>query len=190
MRLIPFGVLSAAGVGAGPSGASSYELIESSILTSNASNVTFSSIPQDFKHLQIRAVWRSSSTQASTTDANIRLNGDSGANYATHFLSANGSTVISTGVTSSTFPFLGFETIPRNDQVTGNYGGLIADILDYSSTVKNTTIRSFSGSTDSDDSGISLASALWMNTAAVTSMTLFSSGILSGSRFSLYGIRG
>jgi hypothetical protein len=66
------------------------------------------------------------------------------------------------------------------------------DILDYGVTTKNTTMRALNGGHEYN--WIALASGVWMNTAAVTSITfnmpLTSANFVSGTRFSLYGIRG
>jgi hypothetical protein len=65
------------------------------------------------------------------------------------------------------------------------------DVLDPYSTTKNKTIRSLNGNID--QSFIFLWSGLWMDTSSLTSITLSSqnaANFVSGSRFSLYGIRG
>jgi hypothetical protein len=80
--------------------------------------------------------------------------------------------------------------------VSNVYSTATIDILDYVSTAKNTTVRSLGGSTDrgggTSTQGVELASGLFVNTAAVNQVTLLSNfaNFTSGSRFSLYGIRG
>lgn len=188
MSFILLGILNSQVSGAA---GGSYELIESNILTSSASSVTFSSIPQDYKHLQIRATTRTD--QASTAvGSELLLNSDTGANYAMHFLYGNGSSVLSGSGTSQTYAY--WAVTNGNNETANVYTAIVTDILDYSSSNKNTTIRTLNGTAGSSVTRIYERSALWMNTNAVTSITLRGSGgtpnFMAGSRFSLYGIRG
>jgi hypothetical protein len=166
-----------------------FELIESVFLASNASTVTFSNLDQyatDYKHLQIRLTARTS--RAEINDAIfIRINGDSGSSYARHQLFGNGSTVSSIAGTS--------ETSTGNNAITGNtataniFGSVVLDFTDAYSSTKNTTIRSSSGVV-ANFNQIMLASGLYNNTASVVSITFLPiASFVTGSRFSLYGIR-
>jgi hypothetical protein len=181
--LIPLGFLAASG--AGEEGA--YELIESSILTTSTSSVTFSSIPSDYKHLQLRIVYRGANAGNGLT-SQLRFNSDSGSNYAYHRLQGDGSTVVSSAFTSQTEIDLPAQT--ANGATASSFGGAVVDILDYASTSKNTTVRTLGGRA-STSSGIDLRSGLWINTAAVTSVFIgsYTLNFMSGSRFSLYGIK-
>ena len=82
MTPLPLGILALAGVtGGGPA----YELLESTTLSSGASSVTFSGLSAyatDYKHLQIRAVTQINKTTDTIENVFVRLNGDTGANYA------------------------------------------------------------------------------------------------------------
>lgn len=192
--LIPFGILSAAGA-AGVAG--TYELISTTILGSTTSTVSFttSSLGTDYKHIQIRAVLQQQIDFGGTYGGNIqlRMNGDTGNNYAFHYLRGDGSNVASAAESSvgriliNRLPYAN----PRNDK----YGSLVVDVLDFASTTKNKTIRSLSGVpfAGDDASWVTLTSGLWNSTALMTSISLTAgaySGFYAGSRFSLYGIRG
>jgi hypothetical protein len=182
--LIPFGVLSAAGAGGVPL-IPDYELISSSILGSAASTVSFSSIPSDYAHLQIRAALNINI--ASIRDLALQFNDVTTTSYTHHRLSGNGSSVSSgntTGVNSIRIPDLA-------DRTGSTYTGVIIDILDYKNTSKNTTVRLLGGVVSSSFR-ITLASGLFINTAAINKVTLFpsSDSFNTGSRFSLYGIKG
>ena len=182
---IPFGVLSAAGAG-GVAG--TYELIETQILGSSQSSITFSNLgtySSTYKHLQIRAVTRSN-TAGGLGPMEVRLNGDSGTNYAWHRLGGYGSVVQSGAGTSATFMAIGL--VPYNDQTANSFAASVLDILDPYSTSKNTTVRSLAGMPNT----IELRSGAWFNTASVTSVLLkpdSSNTFAIGSRFSIYGIR-
>jgi hypothetical protein len=185
--LIPFGVLSAAGaeVGAEPA----YELIASEILTTTEASVVFSNLgdySSTYKHLQIRMTART--TRAQNDDALfLRLNGDTGSNYARHQLLGNGSTVSSTAGTSETST--GQNATAGTNTTANVFGAAVFDFLDVFNSTKNTTLRSFSGLA-ANFNQIMLGSGLFINTASVTSISIEANGnLLAGSRFSLYGIR-
>jgi len=186
---IPLGILAVAGAGAGGGGA--YDLLETTLISTNTANVTFSSLGSysDYKHLQIRITSRTS--QNSGTDAvALQLNSDTGSNYAWHRLNGNGSSVASGAVTSQARIHASSTT---GNLATANiFGAAVIDILDFSSSNKNTTVRTLNGVSMPDTPDVRLGSGVWINTAAVTSVTLFSlngANFVSGSRLSLYGIK-
>lgn len=150
--------------------------------------VTFSNIPQTFKHLQIRT------STVATTDGYIesRFNTDSGSNYAWHILTGQGSAASASAQTSQNKLRI---TAFNNQMDTTNPYVSITDILDYTNTNKHTTIRTLSGKDSNGAGDINLISGVWLNSAAVTSIELFlspSSGktYLTGSHIALYGIKG
>jgi hypothetical protein len=162
------------------------------VLSSSAASVTFSSIPQGFKHLQIRAIARTDRGFGNDT-LGLRVNGDTGSNYARHILRGTGSSVVSGAVTSTSA--WGIQSISASSAETGNFAPVVVDLLDYASTSKNTTMRAINGFHTASYGfyEISLNSGLWMNTAAVTELNFYSItgfNFISGTRFSLYGIRG
>jgi flagellar hook-associated protein 2 len=59
--------------------------------------ITFSGIPQVYKHLQIRGILRGSATTTSNDQVRIRFNDDSANNYAYHMLLGSGSAATSSG---------------------------------------------------------------------------------------------
>jgi hypothetical protein len=182
--LIPFGILSAAGVSGVVPG--DYELISTTILGGTATSVTFSGLgdyASTYKHLQIRMTARLSSNNS----IGAYINGDTGSNYANHLLRGNGSTV-STFTRSSSSLLV----IADSSNASNVFTAAVVDILDFASTTKNTTIRSFTGDTGGQGF-IQIWSGLWNNTAAVTSIEIYgvsSTTLQIGSRFSIYGIRG
>lgn len=191
MSFILLGILNSQAAAAGEAGA--YELIESNILTNNATQtVTFASIPQDFKHLQVRAVIMSNQSGFDTDVLQLRMNGVTTASYSRHRLQGTGSQVNHQGQSGQTFI--------RLDQIitskTNNFRPtpLIVDVLDYASSAKNTTIRSLSGSPETYTRIMTMESGAFHSTAAVTSLSfgfeLTGSQFVAGSRLSIYGIRG
>lgn len=174
--------------GNSPYSTGSFDLLETQVLTSSASSVTFTGLGSysDYKHLQVRMVVKDNDN-VTTRQLYTQFNSDTGASYAAHYLGSNGSIVFSGGYTSQTRIY------------TANIFGsakpftpIVQDILDFSSSNKNTTTRTFVGRVE-NAYDVFLWSGLWVNTNAVTSITYTTngaSGIASGSRFSLYGIKG
>ena len=171
-----------------------YDLLETTILGSAASSVTFSSLAtyaSDYKHLQLRLVARTDRNQASDSSL-MRFNGDSGSNYSWHsLLVADTSAVLSEGFAS--------QTLMRSGRLSGSpttanvFAASVIDILDPYSTTKNTTIRVSDGFMAATSNWVGLGSGAWYNTSALTSITLdqvFGTNFVAGSRFSLYGIKG
>jgi hypothetical protein len=188
--LIPLGILAASG-----GVASDYELIETQILASATSSITFSSLgtySSTYKHLQIRMVAQNDSAGTGFVDDGIRFNGDTGSNYNSHVLFGNGSSVGSFDMNSAFGATAIWGTVSTRIGTTSAYAPNIIDILDAYSTTKNKTIRRLSGSTGGS-AIIIMGSGLWRSTSSTTSLTLFGRGGDSytiGSRFSLYGIKG
>jgi len=192
MALFPLGILSAAGASGGPVG--TYELIETVILGSTTASVSFSSLgsySSAYKHLQIRATYRSNNGGTGLENGTFRLNGDSGNNYSYHNLSSSGGGLVSqNGATQSSIRFF----TPNLNSLSSHYASSVFDILDPYSTSKKTTVRLFTGSFRSGDTNayfLGLFSGAWHNTSSTTSITLGTpSSFVAGSRFSIYGIRG
>ena len=163
-----------------------YELISTQLISTTTATVTFSSIPSTYKHLQLRITHRQNSG-TSINFLNMRFNGDTTANQATHWLQGDGVSAISNNRLSSNYIAVG-----NSPYTTSQYGAAIVDILDYTNTNKNKTVRSFSGSNDSaNNPDITLFSGLWPSTAAITTITVYlGNSYAVGSRLSLYGLRG
>lgn len=165
---------------------SSYE----SIATANPSGVntiTFSSIGTDYTHLQIRGSMIGASG-GSLLVAN--LNSDTGANYTWHELQGQGTAAAAYSGTGISYARLFGRNVGTSST---SPTALVLDILDYQNVNKYTTLRTLSGM-DSNGSGeIGLTSSLWLNTSAVTSVTIKTHDAVNfaaGTKFALYGIKG
>ena len=159
-----------------------YESI-ATINPSGATNLTFSSIPSTYKHLQVRFFAAKSSP---TNWVSIQLNGDTTANYSSHTLYGNGSTTGAGSGVSTT----NIQTIIAPASTT-TFGTGIVDILDYQNTNKNKVIRSLQGYDLNGSGEIYLASGSWMSTAAITSIKFLTDTAFSANTsFALYGIKG
>jgi len=168
-----------------------------SIATASATgaSVTFSSIPSTYKHLQIRSLYRDTSTSTGqVAPLYIQFNADSGSNYAYRTVGAasNTGTISFSTAASQTWMRISFAGICAYN-TAGLYGASIIDILSYSSSTINKTIRYMAGGDingTSAGNGAAMGSGLWMNTNAITSITVSAGngGFASGSTLALYGI--
>jgi hypothetical protein len=185
MTLSALGIFSAAGAGVVDLGA--YDLLETNILGSAQSSITFSSLAtyaSTYKHLQIRALVNGPGS------ISMRFNGvTSSGSYKDHRLfGLNGSVGSDTIFTNQLY--LGSTPVVGS---TNQFGPKVIDILDAFSTTKNKTTRTLSGraNTSATEAIIELLSGLFISTDSTTSIELFGSSNMSvGSRFSLYGIKG
>jgi hypothetical protein len=188
MALFPLGILSAAGAG-GFEGIPAYDLISTSFPT--GTEITFSSIPSDYKHLQVR--WTARGT-GNTWDLQVRMNGITTNSYARHHLQGNGSTVSSASQTNQQRMSLNIGVADGTNAASTVVAAGVLDILDYTSTTKNKTIRALFGGTGLGYGAnrITLASGFLNNTSAISSITFFldAGNFSNTSRFSLYGIKG
>jgi len=166
----------------------SYESIATVLVGSGGQgSITFSSIPSTFKHLQLRLT----ATGSTNTVVQGRFNSDSTfSNYRTHWLAGNGSSASASTRQESAWAgiFTGYVS-------TSSVAGCsVTDILDYTNTNKNTTVRSLIGWENNSSGDLYFASSLWLNTAAVTSLEIFpydkTSNFSQYTHAALYGIRG
>jgi hypothetical protein len=167
--------------GAPPVSPTSYESIATANGTGSSGVITFSSIPSTFTHLQVRFyVLPSAINQYST----LRFNGDTTtANYRYHYMFGSGS---STGAGTAQNAYSG-----TYDSTTAPGVGIL-DILDYKDTNKYKTTREISGMDSNGAGTVYTISNLWMNTAAITSITFTLPGanFATATQFALYGIKG
>lgn len=191
MSLFPLGLISQGG---GAGGGAAFELISTTVASGSTSTVTFdvSSLASTYKHLQVRATFRSNTTANWADFALLRFNSDTTSNYSSHYLLGDSGTTYS-GYSSSNY-ILGTLGATASDEANV-YGSGIIDILDAFSTTKYKTTRAMSGTNGlpSYGFGIYLTSGNWRSTSAITSISLVEErgvNFIAGSRFSIYGVRG
>jgi hypothetical protein len=162
----------------------SFESIATTTVGSGGqSTITFSSITQTYKHLQIRLLGKATASAYLKVTFNSSTTG-----YADHYLDGNG-TSATAGVTTSTSFISIFGAIANT---TANvFGGGIIDILDYANTNKNTTLRALTGVDYNGSGNIDFSSGLWNNTAAINQIefSLNTGNFAQYSHFALYGIK-
>jgi len=178
--------------GAAPAAATSYESIATVTGNGSATSLSFTSIASTYKHLEIRYLAGSGSGSANDQLV-IRFNSDSSsANYTLHQLQGNGSAASAYGTGTGGFAGAYLDKAMTADSST-TFGTGVVSLLDYANTNKYKTVRALDGF-DANGSGfITLGSALWLNTAAITSITFTlnsGSNFRINSQFALYGIKG
>jgi hypothetical protein len=176
----------------GPTGA--YDSIATTTVGSGgAASVTFSSIPATYTHLELRSINKNTGTSASPQNANnlIRFNSDTGSNYASHNIYGTGSAAAVEANTTQT-SILGGKGGNLNASYTLYVGSQVTSILDYANTNKYKTVRTLTGADFNGSGQIFFASGLWMNTNAITSITITNDAgnLAEYSSFALYGIKG
>jgi hypothetical protein len=174
------------GGGAAPT---DYESIQTvTVGSGGSSTISFTSIPSTYSHLQIRNISRSSRSDI-TDSVLLRLNSDTGNNYAYHFLRGNGTAASASAATSTSSIFAGAAVAQTGG--ANMFGVGVIDILDYSNTNKNKTIRSLTGEDRNGQGFVYFQSGLWMNTSAVSTLTFLNEfgNFSQYSSFALYGIK-
>jgi len=150
-----------------------------------AADVEFTSIPGTYKHLQVRAFHKS--TTSGDYDFSFQFNSDTGSNYTKHQIGGNGSDAYSTGTANTT-------QIPGGFMQLAQVGGTVIDILEYANTSIYKTARVLTGSDTNGGGNVGLRSGQWRDTSAITSIkftpTSGASAFAQYSHFALYGIKG
>ena len=149
--------------------------------------VEFTSIPQTYKHLQLRynAFWTNAAEEV-----NISFNSDtSSGNYHRALIYANyGGYAAFSQTATNTRSIAYTRTTSTSFPTTG-----ILDILEYNSTTKSKTTRMMVGQDFNSDGTIAIGSLLWgTSNAGISTIKIqpASGNIANKSQFALYGIKG
>lgn len=191
-------------------GGGTFQKIAEIVLSTPQDSVTFSSIPQTYKHLMVTGIAHSDQS-ISFSFGNFQFNGDTGGNY--DVVSLWGS-----GATSGTPPYMGAfqfmaDTAIYVFDVPGAIasgvlpGSFVAEIPWYSSTTYQKTVNAktfswFGSPADEPGNYIYIwaddahRAGRWRNTAAITSIKITAqifvtdpvTKFVAGSAFALYGM--
>jgi hypothetical protein len=155
------------------------------------STITFTSIPNTYKHLQIRGITRGSRSNVNTNVYFGFNNDTTTGNYYGHGLYGDGSSAGALAKIGSATNAL-IDSV-ANTSTASVFSGFVIDILDYASTSKNKTTRSLNGYDTNGAGQIWMQSGLWMNSStAISSIQITDplGNFLEFSQFALYGIKG
>jgi hypothetical protein len=162
--------------------ANTYTLIEAKTLNSTVSSVTFTSIPQTYTDLCILMSARS--TTGSPDSSISEINGST-ANLSSRYMFAVDSSI--TRGSSNEIVLVGMS---QSGTTANTFGNVQIYITNYtSSQYKSMSIDSVSENNASNEAFRTLASGLWSNTSAISSIKLAASNFSSGSTLYLYGIK-
>jgi len=161
----------------------SFESIASTTLAADGT-VTFSSIPQTYRHLHLRIVARPG------TGADylmLQANGQTSNVYQRRRIVGAGSTPSGAQLSNTFYMFAGYT------DKSGNYWSVsYVDVFDYAQTNKYKMVRAMGGWTDNGASPFfGLFDSVYRQTTAITSLTISMPGanLLAGSTVALYGIK-
>jgi hypothetical protein len=110
-------------------------------------------------------------------------------------LRGTGSAISAVGYGTGTYNFVFVDgCVPGDSVIADTYGVSIVDFIDYASTSKYKTVRTSSGTNINDASTgrIRQSSNLWLDTSAISSLTITVAAgfnFKSGSSIALYGIK-
>jgi len=165
----------------------SYESIATvTVGAGGAATITFSSIPQTYTHLQIRCFARSTGPTNGENTYIYFNNTSNSTGYAWHVIRGDGSGaggVAAGGANARLLANVG------SSNATSVYSTMIIDVLDYTNTNKNKTVRNLYGF-DSNGAGyVGFNSTLVPQTAATTQIDIdLSYNFAQYSSFALYGV--
>ena len=162
-----------------------YEPIATTTLGSAASSVTFSSISGSYTDLVLIQTFPNSQTTGPYTS--IQFNSDTGTNYSTTFLTGYTSAE-SNRTTSANYIRMGVSSYLAN-------AICITQIMNYANTTTYKTVlgRNNFGAPSGAMQEVQAQVGLWRSTSAITSIVisrvLSATDFVSGSTFTLYGIK-
>lgn len=165
-----------------------YVPIQSVVLSTSASTISFTSLPQDYTDLILVCNAASETTNAFPY---IQFNGDTGTSYSMTQMYGNGTSAVS-GRVPNTAQMFNSDISLRQSTITGNF---TYNIMNYSNSTTFKTSLLRQNSMDASDYVGSLAAVgTWRNTVPVTSIdvkltrggTAYNFSV--GSTFDLYGV--
>ena len=148
-------------------------------------DVTFSSIPDGYRHLQVRMFMRDTRAASDSTWF-MQFNTDTGNNYSYQGMSQNGSTISSvSSLTTNSMQGIA----PASFTGASRFGAAVIDIFDANQTNKFKTATYQSGFTNNGSGNLYTLAGTWRSTSAISTITIKpNTGFAQYSHFALYGI--
>jgi hypothetical protein len=178
------------GLGAGVALPGDFESIQTLTATGGvAASFDFTSIPQTYSHLQLRGIARDNTAGTTFDDIKITFNNDTGSNYRFKEMYGVGAGSPSFYNSAAITYIAGY--LIKGANTANVFAANIIDILDYTNTNKNKTLRRINV-VDVNGSGESkFGTGLWMNTSAISRITLTpnAGSFAQYSSFALYGVK-
>jgi hypothetical protein len=169
---------------------SSYESIATVTLGTTASTINFSSIPSTYQHLQLRITGRGGRSLF-LDNILMSFNGDgTTSNYYNHAFYGDGATISPSNDGSS---YILMYALAGANAGSNVFGSMVTDIIDYSNTNKNKTVRYMGGIDNNGQGIIGFGSGGWFSTSAINAIQLVLStgaSFQANTQVALYGIKG
>jgi len=178
--------------------AKSYTLIQAQTLTATTASVTFSNIPQNYTDLILKVSARATSTSGTSRAIRLEINGDTTySNYRERYIRTDDTGAANSGAfLSSTGLRYYFYGLPNANATASSFGAAELTFINYAgSSYKTFSAEAFAEGFHNPFTGTagnSVTAALWVNTAAITTL-VFSpddSSFAAWSTFYLYGVGG
>ena len=163
--------------------ASTYEPIATYTATGSIASYTFTSIPSTYTDLVL--ICRLA-TSGGNTNSLLELNGDTGTNYSETALGGSGSSATSARWSNQYGAYIDYYA-----QATTTVGDYMS-IVNFNNYSNTTTYKTILARTGVASRGTDAIINTWRNTAAISSIKITngsSQNILTGSTFTLYGIK-
>lgn len=179
--------------------AKAYTLIQAQTLTSSAASVTFSNIPQNYIDLIVKISGRATAGSGTSRAIQLQINGDTTySNYRQRYIRTDDTGAAQSGAfLSSTGLKYYFYGLPNANVTANSFGAAELTFINYAgSSYKTFSAEAFAEGFHNPftgTSGNSITAALWVNTAAITTLVFNpddSSSFAAGSTFYLYGVGG
>lgn len=174
-----------------------WESIQTITSSSSFASADFTSIPQTFKHLQVRCIMGGSANAFDTNYMFYTLNGDNSANYYTNRYGVTNSAAGSSVSTGQNQVMPALASYENGASIQYMYGALILDLYDYTNTNKRPVAMSMGGGNLNGTSGYyntAMEGVGMLNTgnAAVSRITVFhqTGNLKPNSKIALYGMKG
>jgi hypothetical protein len=153
---------------------------------SSSTSVSFTSIPQNYTHLQLRIFARG--TGGSTAqDILMTLNNDGTSSYwEYHQAFSTGVNSYSNFGTTNTFMYVA--SVTGTSALANNFGSAIVDIHDYASSAKNKSIKSLQGWNNNGSGNVVFRSNMYTGITPISTITLSMSNFAQYSHIALYGL--
>jgi hypothetical protein len=160
---------------------SDYELLTRTTLSAYTDTVLFSSIPQTYKHLQVRATINGTGAWWMVT----RINGNtSSANYTSRGSYTNGATITGMNLGTGNSGYT-YTSLIEGDGILSS----VIDYLDYTSTSKNKNVRAIWGSDRNGAGNAGFHVGSFYQAGAITEVGIYGA-FNANSTFAIYGIKG
>lgn len=167
-------------------------LAAGTVASGGVASIDVGSIPATYRHLEIELLARSEAAAAGD-GLRLRFNGDTGNNYHSQRLTGSDSTAAATAAAAAAFITIGQDALPAASAEAGRAGLCRIWVPNYANTTWHKIISSNTGRFQADAAGgfsVSTQTAIWENTAAVTSLSLFAGAgdIAEGSIYRVIGV--